>query len=306
MARILGIDLGTNSIGWAITEQQDDNYTLLDKGVDIFQEGVAREKSEEKPMVQTRTDARSLRRHYYRRRLRKIELLKVLIVNNLCPYLSEDMLDDWRYKKQYPLDDEFMLWLRSSDSDNPYADRYTTLTQTLDLSTKDGRYTLGRALYHLVQRRGFLSNRKEEGGDDGAVKGAIKKLDEDMEKAGCKYLGEFYYELFIAGEKIRTGDGYGYAGRITHYEKEFNAICDKQNLSDDLRKALHRAIFFQRPLKSQKGLVGNCTFEKDKSRCPISHPHFEEFRMLCFINNIKITTPYDADLRMLSANEVQP
>jgi CRISPR-associated endonuclease Csn1 len=155
MARILGIDLGTNSIGWAITEQQDDNYTLLDKGVDIFQEGVAREKSEEKPMVQTRTDARSLRRHYYRRRLRKIELLKVLIANNLCPYLSEDMLYDWRYKKQYPLDDEFMLWLRSSDSDNPYADRYTTLTQTLDLSTKDGRYTLGRALYHLGQRRGF-------------------------------------------------------------------------------------------------------------------------------------------------------
>lgn len=76
MAKILGLDLGTNSIGWAITEQQDDNYTLLDKGVDIFQEGVARTKSGEGPMVKTRTDARALRRHYYRRRLRKIELLK--------------------------------------------------------------------------------------------------------------------------------------------------------------------------------------------------------------------------------------
>ena len=31
MAKILGLDLGTNSIGWAITEQQDDNYTLVDK-----------------------------------------------------------------------------------------------------------------------------------------------------------------------------------------------------------------------------------------------------------------------------------
>ena len=37
MAKILGLDLGTNSIGWAITEQQDNNYTLLDRGVDIFQ-----------------------------------------------------------------------------------------------------------------------------------------------------------------------------------------------------------------------------------------------------------------------------
>ena len=40
MARILGLDLGTNSLGWAITEQTDDGCRLLDKGVDIFQEGV--------------------------------------------------------------------------------------------------------------------------------------------------------------------------------------------------------------------------------------------------------------------------
>ena len=126
-----------------------------------------------------------------------------------------------------------------------------------------------------------------------------------MEEAGCTYLGEFYYKLFLAGEKIRTGDGYGYAGRIAHYEKEFNAICEKQNLSAELRKALHRAIFFQRPLKSQKGLVGGCTFEKGKARCPISHPLFEEFRMWSFINNIKIKTPDDAELRMLSAEEVE-
>ena len=77
MAKILGLDLGTNSIGWAITEQYEDRYELLDRGVDIFQEGVARTKSGEEPMVKTRTDARALRRHYFRRRLRKIELLKI-------------------------------------------------------------------------------------------------------------------------------------------------------------------------------------------------------------------------------------
>ncbi len=306
MTKILGLDLGTNSIGWAITKQQDDTYTLLDKGVDIFQEGVARTKSGEEPMVKTRTDARALRRHYYRRRLRKIELIKVLVANNLCPYLSNEQLDVWRYKKQYPLDDEFMLWLRSSESHNPYADRFKSLTECLDLKSQKDRYTLGRSLYHLSQRRGFLSNRKDNNSDeDGKVKGAIKQLDEDMTAAGCAYLGEFYYKLFIGGEKIRTGDGYGYAGRIAHYEKEFNAICEKQSLSDDLRKALHRAIFFQRPLKSQKGLIGSCTFEKDKSRCPISHPRFEEFRMLSFVNNIRIKTPSDSKLRMLTAEEVK-
>lgn len=306
MAKILGLDLGTNSIGWAITEQQNDNFTLLDRGVDIFQEGVNRTKTGEEPMVKIRTDARALRRHYYRRRLRKIEVLKVLMANNLCPYLTDEQLDAWRYKKQYPLAEEFMLWLRSSDSNNPYADRFKSLTEVLNLNKIEDRYTLGRALYHLSQRRGFLSNRKDnDGNDDGKVKGAITKLDKDMLAKGCAYLGEFYYKLFIAGEKIRTGDGYGYAGRIVHYEKEFNAICEKQGLSDDLRRALHRAIFFQRPLKSQKGLVGSCTFERDKARCPISHPRFEEFRMWGFINNIKVKTYLNDEYRPLNKEEIR-
>ena len=308
MAKILGLDLGTNSIGWAITEQHEDNYTLLDHGVDIFQEGVNRTKSGEEPMVKTRTDARALRRHYYRRRLRKIELLKVLVANDLCPLLTIEELDNWRYHKQYPMNDEFLLWQRTDDNTdkNPYLDRFIALTTELDMSKRNDRYMLGRAFYHLAQRRGFLSNRKDaNNSDDGVVKGAIKQLDEDMEAAGCSYLGEFYYKLFTNGEKIRTGDGYGYAGRIVHYEKEFNAICDKQSLSDELRKSLWRAIFFQRPLKSQKGQVGNCTFEKDKARCPISHPCFEEFRMLSFINNIKIKTPNDNTLRMLSQDEIK-
>ena len=306
MTKILGLDLGTNSIGWAVTEQNDDTFTLLDKGVDIFQEGVALTKSGEEPMVKTRTDARALRRHYYRRRLRKIELLKVLVEHDLCPHLSKEQLDGWRYNKSYPLVEEFLMWLRSGDDKNPYADRHAALTQTLDLTTQADRYTLGRALYHLAQRRGFLSNRKDAGNsDDGVVKGGISKLDKDMAEAGCNHLGEFYYRLFLAGEKIRTGDGYGYAGRISHYEKEFEAICDKQGVAEDLRRALHRAIFFQRPLKSQKGLVGGCTFEKGKSRCPISHPLFEEFRMWSFINNIRIKTPADDALRMLTAEEVE-
>ena len=69
MTKILGLDLGTNSIGWAITEQFGNQYKLTDRGVCIFQEGVNKTKSGEEPMVKIRTEARSLRRHYYRRRL---------------------------------------------------------------------------------------------------------------------------------------------------------------------------------------------------------------------------------------------
>ena len=186
MAKILGLDLGTNSLGWAVTEQIGDQYTLLYQGVDIFQEGVNRTKSGEEPMVKIRTDARALRRHYFRRRLRKIELLKVLVKHDFCPRLSEAQLNAWRYDKRYPLDEAFMAWLRSTDQSNPYCDRYRALTEHLDLSLQSHRYTLGRALYHLTQRRGFLSNRKDSTSEeDGKVKGAIKRLDQDMEAAGC-------------------------------------------------------------------------------------------------------------------------
>lgn len=299
----LGLDLGTNSIGWAIVRKSEKDYTLLHQGVDIFPEGVARVKGNEVPMVQTRTQARALRRHYFRRRLRKIEVIKVLVQHNLCPYLSKDMLHDWKLKKQYPLTPDFLEWQRTDDnkSKNPYHDRYECLTRKLDLSIESERYILGRALYHLAQRRGFLSNRKDGNKEsDGEVKKSITQLSEDIDLAGCSYLGEYFYRLYQNGDKIRGT----YTARNEHYLKEFKAICEKQDLGLDLIEALHRAIFYQRPLKSQKGQVGKCTFEPSKSRCPLSHPRFEEFRMHQIINNIKIKTPDDIDYRQLNKDEI--
>ncbi len=304
MAKVLGLDLGTNSLGWAILDESDQGYTLLDKGVEIFQEGVARDKNNEKPAVQDRTNARALRRHYFRRRLRKIELLKVLIRYDLCPALTDEQLAAWRQTQQYPLDEEFLRWQRTDDNvdRNPYHDRYVALTEPLDLEDRNQRWLLGRALYHLAQRRGFLSNRKEAGDDtEGTVKTDIKNLSAEMEAAGCRYLGEYFYALYQRKERIRSR----YTSRNEHYLAEFQAICDRQQLSDEWRKALYRAIFFQRELKSQKGAVGRCTFEPSKSRCPVSHPRFEEFRMLSFINNIRVTGPGDKMPRPLTAAEVE-
>lgn len=207
MEKVLGLDLGTNSIGWAIVQHNDDlSYSLLDKGVNIFQEGVARDKSGEKPMVTDRTAARSLRRHYFRRRLRKIELLRVLVQNNLCPYLSEEDLLEWKNHKIYPLKEEFLSWQRTDEdlNKNPYHDRYICLTQKLDLSVVSNRYMLGRALYHMAQRRGFLSNRKENTKEtDGKVKDNIKSLTKLIKESGCTYLGEYFYRLYEQGGKIR-------------------------------------------------------------------------------------------------------
>ncbi len=36
MTKILGIDTGTNSLGWAIVEKKADEYHLLDKGGQVL------------------------------------------------------------------------------------------------------------------------------------------------------------------------------------------------------------------------------------------------------------------------------
>ena len=306
MERILGIDTGTNSLGWAIVDKDENQYHLVAKGTNIFSEGVKIEKGIESSKAAERTDHRSVRKHYWRRKIRKIRLLTILSDNDLCPRLKYEQLREWRLKKVYPTDDTFMEWQRTEDKAqiNPYKFRYICLTQKLDLSDLTQRFILGRALYHLNQRRGFLSNRKESTKEsEGAVKEGISSLSKDMKDAGCEYLGEYFYQLYQQGKKIRNH----YTARKEHYLKEFKAICAKQELDDALIEKLEKAIFDQRPLKSQKGQVGTCTFEKGKPRCPSSHPLYEDFRMYSFINNIKVqvSTLYDKGERTLTDEEKQ-
>ena len=306
MEKVLGLDLGTNSIGWAVIGRNDDDTCMLiDRGVHIFQDGVAHDKSGEKPAVQERTAARASRRHYFRRRMRKVELLKVLVREGFCPHLSDEDLKKWQNEKVYPLDEEFMRWQRSySEPDrNPYHDRYRSLTEKLDLNEVRDRYALGRALYHINQRRGFLSNRKDAADDaeSGKVKEGISQLSKEMTGAGCRYLGEYFYHLFQEGGKIRCK----YTAREEHYRAEFDAICEKQGLSARLKGDLERAIFFQRPLRSQKGSVGTCSFEKGKQRCAVSHPRYEEFRMLQFINSVRVQRPFETEASPLNDEEIQ-
>ena len=307
--RILGLDTGTNSLGWAVVDRDENNqYTPICRGDLIFTEGVKQEKGVEFSLAAERTSYRASRRHYFRRRLRKVEVLKVLVKHKLCPPLSDEALNRWHTKKEYPLDEDFILWQRTNEADNknPYHDRHICLHRKLNLKdSQTDRYTLGRALYHLTQRRGFLSNRldqNEEAEETGKVKSAISELSKEMKEAGCEFLGDYFYLRYrTEGNRVRIRSRY--TDREKHYLQEFKEICRVQELDEDLAKALEKTIFFQRPLKSQRQGVGKCTMEKGHSRCAVSHPLYEEYRLLCYLNNIRIKTPSDDRLRPLNAEE---
>src|SRR5258708_36682614 len=106
MNKILGLDLGTHSIGWALRDTTAADNQIVDKGVITFEKGVGEGKSGEFPLVQKRTESRSKRRNYQAEKYRKWALLQTLIENNMCP-LSIEELNEWRKyakgsKRKYP------------------------------------------------------------------------------------------------------------------------------------------------------------------------------------------------------------
>ncbi len=285
MAKILGLDLGTNSIGWAIRDTNKDGNQIVDTNVLVFPQGVGEEKGVEFSLASERTKHRASRKLYRRRKKRKTDLLKLLIDNGYCP-LSTDELFIWSvYRKgqemRYPTENhEFSEWLKI----NPYEIRAKAVHSQVT------KMELGRALYHMCQRRGFKSGRKDA--DAGKDLEQYKKEQELLEKNGFKTLGEYYFDLLERDEKVRktkfTSDDQEVNSSRISYVEEFNYLMKSQKIDKDLANRFFDAIFFQRPLKSQKGAVGKCTLEKTKSRCPVSHPIFEEFRMYQYLNSIKV------------------
>lgn len=285
MAKILGLDLGTNSIGWAIRDINKDGNQIIDANVLVFPQGVGEEKGVEFSLASERTKHRASRKLYKRRKKRKTDLLKLLIDNGFCPLTYDELLLWSVYKKgqemKYPTEnDEFSEWLKI----NPYEVRANAVNGLVS------KFELGRVLYHMCQRRGFKSGRKDA--DAGKDLEQYKKEQVKLEETGFKTLGEYYFDLLNKGEKVRktkfsADDQEVNSSRISYVE-EFNVLVKTQNISQELADDFFNAIFFQRPLKSQKGSVGKCTLEKTKSRCAVSHPLFEEFRMFQYLNSIKV------------------
>ena len=176
MAKTFSIDLGTSSIGYAIRDT-DNSSEIIEQlenfGSVIFQRGVGKSQTGEFSYAAERTKHRSSRRLYQARKYRIWRTLEVLIEYGFCP-LSMSNLDKWRkydkekgLKRQYPIDDvKFEQWVRldfdedgKADYSSPYQLRAELATVQLDFSLETNRYKLGRALYHIAQRRGFKSSK---------------------------------------------------------------------------------------------------------------------------------------------------
>jgi CRISPR-associated endonuclease Csn1 len=338
MRKTLGIDLGTNSIGLSVRDE-DNGINIQDQlsffTSTIFKSGVGKGKSGEISYTAKRREKRSSRRLYQARKYRIWNTLKLLIEYDFCP-LSKDELERWsKYdkkrglKRQYPIDaKKFEQWVRLDfDSDgivdykNPYELRYELVNKQFDFTSEIDRFKLGRALYHIAQRRGFKSSKgetikeqeKKETVNDSEVEIDVITELKKSEKNKSKILNDYMHEnnlptvgcafalLGRSGVRIHNSE---FQAVRSQYQEEIKKIFEFQNglniQSEFYKKIISEkknegTIFYKRPLRSQKGLIGKCTLEPNKFRCPISHPDFEEFRAWCLINNIKYRANKDDD-----------
>ena len=288
---ILGLDLGTNSVGWALLKTDDEGKPcgIIDAGARCFDAGVDGnlEFGKDESRNQKRREARQARRQGARRTQRTRKILLTLQSLGLFPEMPDgrpETIDqtltelDERLKPAGLEHREEITWL--------YALRARGLDEAL---SGEG---LGRALYHLAQRRGFKSNRKEPMKDDedlGVVKGDIKSLADACAAAGHRTVGEHFAHLDPEITRIRTR----WLGREM-LEAEFDALIDAQKTHHPTLdaagiKSLRSAIFWQRPLKTP--VAGKCSIEKEERRCRLSSFQAQRFRMLQNVNNLQVEGP---------------
>lgn len=306
---ILSLDLGVQSIGWAIVPLDPKKGSELRLGVRCFDSGTGTEQEIEQGKDESRNlkrrMARSVRRNQWRRKRRTLRLFNLLRNNGLLPKglgpgdSPEDRQElinelDRNLSREFSLNDDPV-----SAHLLPYKLRAMALDRKLE------PFAFGRALLHLSQRRGFLSNKKTSGGkdeDEGLIKSSISELDSEIQEKGFRTLGEFFASLDPEEKRIRQR----WTGRQM-FKDEFDAIWKAQAkhhkiLSAELREKIEHALFFQRPLKSQKHLIGKCELEKGKRRAQLASMEAQRFRYWQKILDLSIEEP-DGFIRSLTLEE---
>ncbi len=316
MTVTLGLDLGPNSIGWALVDESQ--CSIIASGVRAFPEGVDKfGTGKEVSRNEQRRDARLARRQTQRRSLRKQRLQEALVDKDLFP------ADPAEQARLYALD--------------PYELRTRALDERLT------PHELGRVFLHLNQRRGFHSSKKGASRDKETsdMLAKISELARSIQASKARTLGEYLYrKTQTLDHRNREEDGsdrirdrhtrrvmleeeflaiwaaqqpyhpdlltdalcFGADGRRKSYRKPIAKRDPARQGRDDLASfGLFGLIFFQRTVYWPRSVVGLCELEPKQKRCPLGHRLAQRFRLLQEVNNIRYIDPDTRTEEALSA-----
>lgn len=276
----LGLDVGTNSLGWAILDLDQHNQVCRVRkiGCRIFSDG--RKPKDKTSLAVERRLARQARRRRDRFLRRKERLMHRLVAYGLFP------------------SDE--IERRAFEKIDPYELRYRGLSERLELGE------LARAIFHLNQRRGFKSNRilkpKKDTDikDEGLIKGAISRTQDALVKGNHETVGAYLFSLRQAGKRTRArrqdkDDEYDLFVDRGMVEHEFKTLWSKQKqfhpnpLTDEAYDDLIDTLLYQRRIRPVE--PGRCTFLRDKPRAHKALPLAQHYRMYQELSNLRLIAP---------------
>ena len=220
MKRILGLDLGTNSIGWAVVdeaENMNEESSIVKLGVRVNPLTVDELQNFEKgKSIETntaRTQKRSMRRNLQRYKLRRGELVRILREAGVIS------------------DDAILSENGNKTTFETYRLRAKAVTDEVSLSE------FARVLLMINKKRGYKSSRKAKGEEDGT-------LIDGMEIAKRLYEenltpGELCLQLLMKGKKhlpdFYRSDLQNELDRIWNFQKKFYPLALYDEVKDEIR-----------------------------------------------------------------------
>lgn len=296
----IGLDIGIASVGWAVValNENAEPYGLIRCGSRIFDK--AEQPKTGESLAAPRREARSTRRRLRRRSLRKADLYELMAQNGLP---GKAKIEEAVQAGHLP-------------------DIYALRVQALDgpVTAMD----FARILLHLMQRRGFRSNRKaDDAQKDGKLLQAIDANTRRMEENHYRTVGEMMYrDPVFAEHKRNKSENYLSTVRRDQIVEEAVQLFAAQRqygaawASPEMEAEYLTILTRQRSFDEGPGgnspyggnivekMVGTCTLEgQAEPRAAKATWSFEYFTLLQKINHIRIIESGAA--RILTAEERQ-
>ncbi|MBL0703244.1 MAG: type II CRISPR RNA-guided endonuclease Cas9 [Sulfurospirillum sp.] len=291
--KILGLDMGISSIGWAIVKHDKENHEnskILKSGVRIFT--IAENPKTGESLALPRRLARGARRTLKRKRQR-IKAIKNLFILHL-ELTKEELFSQVNiYGEKKRID----IWQLRSEA----------------LKRKLSNREFARVLTHIAKRRGYKSNSKAQESGDKEKKKVLSAIGKNK-KLLEKYLtiGEAIYKT-TKDTKIRRNKKDDHKHSISRdmlldeivtifkKQKEFDETFANNKFRDEYIKIFAK----QKDFASVDKMVSTCSLEgKKQKRAPKRSYSAEEFVTLTKLINTKIIDK-DGNERVFNKEELK-
>ncbi len=281
--RIIGLDVGINSVGFSfinINESNVNKSEILEMGSRLFE--AAEHPKSGASLASPRREARGARRRLARK-ARKVSRLRTLL-------------------NEHGLPAQKIIQLKKGDK-SPWQLRKEGLERILS----DEEFA--RALIHFAKRPGFQTNRKSAPpNEETTFTKAGDDLFEAMKAEGVKTIGAW---LADQPKQRNDPDSYGRTVIRHHLRAEIKTLftCQRNFGNKKATERLHDEVikfaFYRRDLQSSLKLVGKCALygDENEKRAPKRAFHAELFVALDRLSKCRIIS-YNGGNRPLAIEEI--